>query len=491
VIELLTTDEMGRADALAGHLGMPGAELMLQAGQAVKEAAVGLCAAPGPVLVLCGPGNNGGDGFVAARLLAEDGYEVRLALLGQRPDPASDAAGAEALWHGSAGRFEPAQLQGCALVVDALFGAGLTRDLDGEARIAVEAVNASGIPVLAVDVPSGVDGNSGRVRGTAIRAHTTVTFFRLKPGHLLEPGRGLCGKRVLAQIGVPDAVLLDLDVRTFRNAPALWRATFPVPGAASHKYTRGHALIAAGSEMTGAARLAARAALRTGAGLVTIGAAREVLPIYQAALEAVIVRPTDGARDYAELLGDSRRNALLIGPGAGIGETTRTLVDLALGSGRAVVLDADALTTFEDAPDGLFAAVAGSGGEVVLTPHEGEFRRLFSALAGLPDSKLERARRAAALSGAVVLLKGADTVVAAPDGRAAIADNAPFWLATAGSGDVLAGIITGLLAQGMTAFEAACAAVWMHGEAATGVGPGLIAEDLPEALRPVLRGLYG
>jgi ADP-dependent NAD(P)H-hydrate dehydratase / NAD(P)H-hydrate epimerase len=489
VIELLTSEEMRAADAAAITAGTPGMSLMEAAGRAVADQAVALCPAPGPVLVVCGPGNNGGDGFVAARLLAGRRYEVRLALLGERDTLKGDAAGAARRWNGEVRSFEPSLILGCALIVDAIFGSGLVRDIDGAARGAIEAMNASGKPVLAVDIPSGVDSDSGLVRGAAVKASTTVTFFRFKPGHKLLPGRALAGTLQLAQIGVPDTVLDRIPVRTGLDRPALWGDAFPRPDGASHKYARGHALIAAGSEMTGAARLAARAARRAGAGVVTLTANPEVVSIYQTALEAVIVRPMAGLGDYVKLLDDDRRNALLIGPGAGHGEETRDLVRASLSSGRAVVLDADALTSFETQPRALFSGIADREQPVVMTPHEGEFKRLFRQVFDATPSKLERAREAAKLSGAVVVFKGADTVIAAPDGRVAIADNGPPWLATAGSGDVLAGIVTGLLAQKMPGFEAACAAVWMHGEAGTDIGPGLIAEDLPDALRGVLRGL--
>ncbi len=489
MIELLTSEEMRAADAAAITAGTPGMGLMEAAGRVVADQAAALCPAPGPVLVVCGPGNNGGDGFVAARLLAERGYEVRLALLGERDTLKGDAADAASRWNGEVRSFEPSLILGCALIVDAIFGSGLARDVDGAARGAIEAMNASGKPMLAVDIPSGVDSDSGLVRGAAVRASTTVTFFRFKPGHKLLPGRALAGNLQLAQIGIPDTVLDRIPVRTGLDRPALWGDAFPRPDGASHKYTRGHALIAAGSEMTGAARLAARAALRAGAGVVTVAANPEVVSIYQTALEAVIVRPMAGLGDYVKLLDDDRRNALLIGPGAGHGEETRDLVRASLASGRAVVLDADALTSFETQPRALFSGIADREEPVVMTPHEGEFKRLFRQVFDATPSKLERAREAAKLSGAVVVFKGADTVIAAPDGRVAIADNGPPWLATAGSGDVLAGIVTGLLAQKMPGFEAACAAVWMHGEAGTDIGPGLIAEDLPDALRGVLRGL--
>jgi hydroxyethylthiazole kinase-like uncharacterized protein yjeF len=490
MIELLTTEEMNRADALTVASGRPVGELMLAAGQAVRDAAAEILPEGACIYVLCGTGNNGGDGFVAARLLQESGFSVRLGMVGDPGSMGADAAAAAALWHGPVEQVSAERLGGVSLIVDALFGAGLSRDVEGSALEAVRLVNRSPARVLAVDVPSGVDGTSGEVRGEAVQADATITFFRLKPGHVLLPGRELCGRVRLAQIGIEPAVLDAIGSRTWLNRPSFWDGCFPVPGAGGHKYSRGHALITGGSTMTGAARLAARAALRTGAGLVTLGAPPAVLPIYQAALEVVIVLPMDGRGGFVDLLLDERRNVVLVGPGAGADFATRELSVLALESGRAVVLDADALTSFADEPEHLFSRIR-QNRNVVMTPHEGEFIRLFKGLRGLPQSKIDRARAAAQASGSVVLLKGADTVVAAPDGRAVISDNAPPWLATAGSGDVLAGIITGLLAQGMPAFEAAAAAAWMHGEAAREVGPGLIAEDLPDALRPVLARLYG
>lgn len=487
MIELLSNAEMRSADATAIAGGTPGIHLMEAAGAAVVARALTMMPAAGPVLVICGPGNNGGDGFVAARLLAERGHEVRLALIGERAELKGDAALAASRWKGEVRGFDPSLILGCGIIIDALYGTGLSRDVDGLARAAIEAVNAAEKPVLAVDIPSGVDGDTGQVRGVAVRATATSTFFRLKAGHKLLPGRVLSGEIHLAQIGIADSVLEKISPQVFLNRRDLWDARFPRPDVLSHKYTRGHALIAAGSDMTGAARLAARAALRAGAGVVTLAVPPGVLPVYQAALEAVIVRPMAGVSHYRKMLEDERRNALLLGPGAGSGAPLRDLVHAALASGRAVVLDADALTSFENQPRAFYDAVKSGNRPVILTPHEGEFRRLFRAVFDETQSKLERARRAAAVSGAIVVFKGADTVVAAPDGRAAISDNGPPQLATAGSGDVLAGIVTGLLALGMPGFEAACAAVWLHGEAGNEVGPGLISEDLPDALRPVLR----
>lgn len=478
---LLTPAEMALADRAAIAGGVSGAQLMETAGGAVADAVVARWT-PRPVTVLCGPGNNGGDGFVAARHLAARGWPVRLGLLGERARLAGDAAHHAALWRGAVEPLGPALLDGAGLVIDAIFGAGLARDIDGPARAVIEALAAHPLPVIAVDVPSGVDGASGAVRGAAAPAAVTVTFFRKKPGHLLLPGRALCGEVALADIGIPAQVLDAIAPKLHENGPALWLDGFPWPRLDTHKYQRGHALVAGGEVMTGAARLAARAAARIGAGLVTLAAPAVVWPVYAAALTGVIVQPVRDAADFAALLADVRRNAILIGPGGGATPATRQQVLAALATRRAVVLDADALTVFAGDAPALFAAVAGP---TVLTPHEGEFARLFSA----SGDKLARARAAAALARAVVLLKGPDTVIAAPDGRAVINANAPPDLATAGSGDVLAGLITGLLAQGLDPFGAACAACWLHGDAAADFGPGLVAEDLLDRLPPALARL--
>jgi hydroxyethylthiazole kinase-like uncharacterized protein yjeF len=353
-------------------------------------------------------------------------------------------------------------------------------------------MNASGAPVVAVDLPSGINGSSGLVMGVAVNAARTVTFFRKKPGHLLLPGRLHCGPVHIADIGIPDRVLADIAPATFHNTPALWAEAFPVPRPEGHKYGRGHAVVVSGGlSSTGAARLAARGALRAGAGLTTIASPREAVSVNAAASLAVMVRQVDGARELGAFLADKRHNAVVLGPGGGVGAAMRSQVLAALASEAAVVLDADALTSFAEKPTELFGAI-GQQRPAVLTPHEGEFLRLFSGIDKYSKviAKLERARAAARLSGAVVLLKGPDTVVASPDGRATIADNAPAYLATAGAGDVLSGMIAGLMAQHMPAFEAASAAVWLHGEAAVTFGPGLIAEDLPEALPSVYRRLF-
>jgi hydroxyethylthiazole kinase-like uncharacterized protein yjeF len=330
--------------------------------------------------------------------------------------------------------------------------------------------------------------------GAAVKATQTVTFFRRKPGHLLLPGRLYCGSVMLVDIGILDSVLDTIKPKTFVNDPSSWGGAFPVPAAQGHKYARGHAVVVSGGlATTGAARLAARAALRAGAGLVTIASPNDALSVNAASSLAVMVRPVDGALGLSEFLSDKRRNAVVLGPGGGVGPSMRGQVLAALDSGAAVVLDADALTSFADNPAPLFSAIAARPErDVVLTPHDGEFSRLFRDISSSShvSQKLEKVRAAAKASKAIVLLKGADTVVASPDGRASIADNAPPYLATAGAGDVLAGIIAGLLAQGMASFDAASAAVWLHGEAATEFGPGLIAEDLTEALPAVYRRLF-
>jgi hydroxyethylthiazole kinase-like uncharacterized protein yjeF len=492
-MEVLTTAEMERADRLTIAAGTPGFALMLSAGQAVAEAAVDLVE-EGSILVVAGPGNNGGDGFVAAAELAAQGREVSVILMCERDALKGDAASAARGWKSPVLPFTPQAIGKPALIIDALFGAGLSRSVEGDARAMIEAINANGAPVVAVDLPSGINGTSSAIMGVAVRATETVTFFRKKPAHLLLPGRLYCGRVRLADIGIDARVLEEIKPQCFENTPGVWREAFPVPRISSHKYARGHVLAVSGDvAATGAARMSARAALRAGAGLVTLASPRDALVVNAAALTAVMVRPVDTAIEFGEQLSDKRHNTVVIGPGAGIGPRTVDFVHAALAAQRRVVLDADALTSFADAPDHLFESIkAMSEPQVVLTPHEGEFPRLFSDMSNKHPgrSKLERVRAAAERSGAVVLLKGADTTVAAPDGRATIAANAPPWLATAGSGDVLAGIIAGLLAQGVPAFEAASMGVWMHGEAAREAGPGLIAEDLSETLPAVFRRIY-
>jgi hydroxyethylthiazole kinase-like uncharacterized protein yjeF len=432
--EILTPAEMGRADALADNE----AALMAAAGRAVARAVIRKYQ-PCRTLVLLGPGNNGGDGKVAARFLSEAGWPITLA-----PIATTTAA----------------QVAAADLVIDAVFGAGLSRDISPPVADLLRAARR----LVAIDIPSGVDGATGAVRGFAPRAELTVTFFRLKPGHLLYPGRGLCGEILLRDIGLPESVLESIKPQTFRNGPWLW--TLPVQSGTGHKYSSGDVTVLCGT-MPGAARLACAAARRVGAGMVTLLADTMLIPPEA----GLIVR----ADPLETLIADERRKIWVCGPGLGVGQAGEKLAAL-LAAGKTVLADADALTAYTGAPEKL-------RGVAVITPHAGEFARVFGPHG--PD-KLGAVRAAAAATGAVTVLKGADTIIASPDGRAAINNNAPPWLATGGTGDILSGIIAALLAQGLPPFEAACAGVWLHGAAAQNIGPGLIAEDLPGAIPKVL-----
>ncbi len=498
-LEILTVAEMAEADRLAITSGTTGYRLMEAAGAAVAKACLRhLGAGRGRrVLVLCGPGNNGGDGFVAARRLREAGHVVALAALGDVSALQGDARLAAERWPGPASRLEEVDWRDTDLVVDALFGTGLARPIEGVAAEALTRLAAVRVPVIAIDVPSGIHGDTGQVLSNAVHATETVTFFRLKPAHWLLPGRHHCGVVTLADIGIMDDVLGEISPLTSANKPAAWRSCFPEPKSSGHKYSRGHVLVVSGPMPTlGAARLAARGAARIGAGLVTVASPHDAVEAHAAHLTSIMLRPFDGQDGLAEMLADSRKNAVVLGPGLGVGPETWALVEAALrpnsdGHGRAVVLDADALTSFSGDAAGLGLLIAGANGPVVATPHDGEFARLFSASGEdvRSPSKLERARSGAKILGATLILKGDDSVVASPDGRASIGSADAPWLATAGSGDVLAGMIGGLLAQEMPVFQAVSAAVWLHAAAARSFGLGLISEDLPEMLPLVLRDL--
>lgn len=485
---LLTAAGMRAAEAAWFAAGHDSFALMQVAGAAVAQAAAAHlppagAGGGGRVLVLAGPGNNGGDGFVAARLLLERGHAVTVASLVRRAALRGDAARAAAAFAGAVvppGAAEPADFD---LLIDALFGTGLARPPAGAAAQLIERANAAGRPVLAIDIPSGVEADSGATPGPAVRATETLTFHTPKPGHLLLPGRTLAGRLAVADIGLPPPDAPDL----WQNGPGLW--AWPVPPVDTHKYARGGVAVWSGPRFaTGASRLAAQAALRAGAGAVTLFGPADSLAIHAAHVTAVMLVKADVAA-FARALAGPKLRVACVGPGAG--PPARAAAVAALESGRAVVLDADALTAFADsgAPDHLARLVRRHPRPVVLTPHPGEFARLFPDLAAMPG-RLAQARAAAGRTGATVLLKGADTVIAAPDGRAAINGNAPPWLATAGAGDVLAGFVSALLAQGLPGFESGCAAAWLHGEAATRLGPGLTAEDLPgPVVRAVLSAL--
>ncbi len=482
---LLTADEMRRAEEICCARGpLVSYDLMQSAGRAVARVVQDRWK-PCRVLVLCGPGNNGGDGYIAAEALRAAGWQVKIAATLSN-NPSQDAACAALAWQGETHPLSSNNFDQADLVIDALFGTGLRRPIDGDLAPIIEALNASKKPVVAVDIPSGVDSDTGKNLGIAVQANVTVTFFRKKPGHLLLPGATLSGDVFVAQIGMEDSLLEGEKIIAAENNPDLWLSVFPFPKPEGHKYTRGHALVYGGAIMTGASRLAARAAQRLGAGLVTLAAPQNVVALYAVALESVIVRQADKVDGWRALANDAKKNVILIGPGAGVRKELRDFVLEVLATRKPCVLDADALTAFADGPQTLFKALHP---DCALTPHEGEFARLFGASVDSQADKITRTRKAAALAGSVVLLKGADTVIASPNGHAVVNHNAPPWLATAGAGDVLGGMILGLLAAGMPVFAAATAAAWLHGCIANNFGPGLIAEDLVEGIPGALKGL--
>ena len=479
-LAILTIAEMAAADQAAARAGTPTLDLMEAAGAAVA----GLVQARWnrrPVAVLCGPGNNGGDGYVAARLLAEAGWPVRVTRFGEPPK--GDAAVNAKRWPGEVAVGSGAALADNPLVIDALFGAGLNRPLDGDALRCIERITEEKLVCVAVDVPSGVNGDTGEIMGAAPSCAATVTFFRPKPAHFLYPSKALCGDVTVADIGISDTVLTAIAPRCVHNTPALW--ALPRPSWRDHKYSRG-SVVVVGGEMTGAARLAGRAARRIGAGLLTFAVPSASADIYAVAEAGALITRIDGAGDLDRVVADPRHKAVLIGPGLGRGPQACAMVLRVLDSDKAAVLDADALSCFSGDGAPLFAAIRNRARPVVMTPHGGEFSRLFGASG---QGKLAAARAAAATSGAVMVLKGPDTVIAGEGGLAAISDNAPPWLASGGTGDVLAGMVAGLLAQGMDAFDAACAGAWLQGAAGSACGRGLIAEDLPEALPNLLKSL--
>ncbi len=482
---LLTPAEMTAADAAAAASGIDSYGLMERAGQAVAACALRHYAGACRFVVLCGPGNNGGDGYVAARALAASGAGVALYALGAPRDLKGDAARAYKDWGGKAQQIDRYNPQAGDVVIDAIFGAGLSREVPDVVADVIGRVGDAGVPVVAVDLPSGLCGSRGAPLGSAFQAVYTVTFMTLKPGHLLLPGRSLCGECEVFDIGIPHRIVRSVAGRVVVNGPDLWQNLLPHTQARSHKFTRGHLVVfSGGRSATGAARLSAMAGLRTGAGLVTIASPPDAVAVNAGALTAIMLRPVEDLAALESWLADPRLSTFVLGPGFGVGEKARQFA-LAL-QARHLVLDADGITSFRDQPELLFSDREEGEGSLVLTPHEGEFARLFpdiSADDGI--GKVEKAVAAAGRANAVIVYKGADTVIAAPDGRAAINANAPSWLATAGSGDVLAGVIGGLLAQGMPAFEAAAAGVYLHGEAGTRAGEGLIAEDLPLHIRPL------
>lgn len=476
--EIITVEQMRAIDAASAAAGVPTRLLMENAGRAVAEAMLQRFSRRS-VAVLCGPGNNGGDGWVAARMLRQAGWPVAVWSLVPTEQLRGDAADAAAAWGGAVNLLTGAAPD-ADLFIDALFGAGLSRPLEGEARRLAAVLPRERI--IAVDLPSGFSGDDGdSVGDTHFCATLTVTFVRKKPAHVLAPSRMCCGEVVVSDIGAPESVVAAEQIKLWENAPAQW--VLPWPDAEAHKHARGHVLVASGGHArTGAARLSAMGALRAGAGLVTVLSPRDALAEIAAHLTAIMLREAKGPQSYAE----AARNAqcMILGPAFGVDDAHYKLLCAALEANPRcpLVLDADALTLLAPLTHGLDA-------RDVLTPHLGEFRRAFPGIYSNTPNRVDAARAAAAYARCVVLLKGPDTVIAAPDGRAMVNTTGTPFLATAGSGDVLAGIIGGLIGQGMESFDAACAGAWLHGRAAEAFGPGLIAEDLPRLLPPVLAAL--
>ena len=493
MIELLTPDEMAIADRLTIESGTSGIELMENAGRGIADVVTNLVPCTSRIAILAGPGNNGGDGFVAARILKGFGYSVEVGLLGEPQHIKGDAKLAfdEMDKIGIDSQKLSMQIvEEGDVFIDALFGAGLCRDIEGLVAKLIVAINDSDKQVVAVDLPSGIDGKTGNILGVAFKASETVTFFRKKLGHLLYPGRAYCGKVSLIDIGIPESVLKSVKPAVFCNDYEFWREYIPAFKETGHKYDRGHSLVYSGPiQATGAARLCAEAALRVGAGLVTLASPPSALVVNASQLTAVMVKSVADLAESNQLLANGRFNTVAIGPGFGVGVRTQELVLAILAGTQSVVLDADSLMSFITEPAKLYASIKESSSrEVVFTPHEGEFSRLFGQVSE-SESKVERVRNAARISQAVVVLKGADTVIANPDGMCVINENAPPWLATAGAGDVLAGIICGLMAQSLPAFYATCMGVWLHSEVANRLGPGMISEDLLYGLRSVINDL--
>lgn len=482
---ILTCDQVRAAEQKAADVGISLWALMQKAGQACADV-LHAEFPQGRVVVLAGPGNNGGDAFVAAERLRDLGRTVSLYDLAPAAERTPEGRMALEALTGPRQPLEDMRLQPDDIVLDGLFGAGLSRPLEGEAAFAVEQVNASGAKVVAIDVPSGAMGDTGAISGPAIRADVTVTFCCRKPAHVLYPAAGLCGEVIAAEIGFADFVESVSGGMLHLNDPALWLNKLRWPETGGHKHKRGRLGVVTGPiDGTGAARLAAQAGLRIGAGTVRMFCPPSALIVVATAVTSPLVA---AFKDVHELLSLTEEvQAVVIGPAAGVNDTTRANVEALAKADRTLVLDADAITVFKGEADllgGLLEAPA------VLTPHTGEFERLFPGLLETAPSKIEAAREAARRVSAIVVLKGSDTVIAAPDGRAAVNIHATPFLATAGSGDVLAGVIGGLLAQGLDAFDAACAGVWMHGDAGLRAGPGMMAEDLDAALRETVRDLY-
>ena len=484
MFEILTTAEMKKAEDAAITAGTSATQLMENAGFAVAQEIMN-CLEPCETLVLCGPGNNGGDGFIIAHHLKKNGWPVRVACKAKKTELKGSVAQAAKKWDGAIESLNSnLSVHQTKLVVDAIYGTGFNGQIDPETLTLFDKIRTRKIGVVAVDLPSGVDAATGSVAHGTLQAQLTVTFGRKKIAHVLHTSKFMCGRIIVSHIGVADADIESVHPTFFENHPALWLKDYPLPTPASHKYARGYVMVYGGDDRPGAAILAAEAAQRTGAGVVSFAVSSEKLAVYQTARASIMADAFSDEEDFKALLRDERKTALVIGCGAGANERLENAVLAALPFNKAVVLDGDVFTAFKGKTENLFKSLTPKH---ILTPHEGEFERLFPDLDG---DKLSRARVAAKKCGAIVVLKGADTIIAAPDGTAIIQHDSPATLATAGSGDVLAGLIGGFASQGMTPFMAAAAGVWLHAEAARKHGLGLTAEDIISQISQTLNDLF-
>jgi len=502
---ILSVDQTRQVDQKTIASSKSGFELLSAAGRQVFEVVRDVASKEDRILVACGSGNNGGDGLIAARLLLDAGFKVSVALLSTPESVQGDARLALDALNQPTMKLSYARPNDFELIIDALLGTGIDRLISGKLEQWIDEVNASSASVISIDMPTGISGDSGSVMGTSLKAEHTVTFFRKKPGHVLYPGRHYCGTIHLRQIGIDASLLEALQPVVYENDCSLWQECIPNIEWDAHKYTRGHAVVVTGdASSTGAARLAGRAALRAGAGAVTFACPESAIDTVAAHVTCEMIKRVDSADELEVILAHNRIKSIVLGPGMGVGRQTRAMVETALTSSASVVLDADALTSFENRLDELVKHIAVTKGGVVLTPHMGEFKRLFGEYfsSGTSEThntehksatlnKIQLALDAARACGATVVLKGPDTVIANPDGHCIVNTNAPPWLATAGSGDVLAGTIAGWLAQGVYSFNSASIGCWMHGEAAMAFGPGLIATDIvkqyPSIHRQILK----
>lgn len=471
-MEILTTAQMYGADKETYAKIMPEIQLMENAGFAAA-CQIAQNYSKRPVTVLCGVGNNGGDGFVVARILYDWGWPVEAALTGDEkklsPAAAANAKKFKGIIRPPSFRRLKKMEQNNGLFVDAVFGIGLARPIENDIADFFNALNETSLPCVALDIPSGVRADTGEILGTAPFCDMTITFCRPKIGHFLYPGKERAGRLAVCRIGIPDEIVANQSPRFYENTPDL----FHIPAATpyDHKYSRGAVLVCAG-EMSGAARLAAAAARRAGAGWTAVSCGKADAATFAASDPGLVIQTADSAEEIEKQINDPKITAAVIGMGALKTERTKAFIHAAAESKKPFVADAGALPFIKNIKD---------LSRAVITPHTGEFRRLFPELDG--QDKLTRALAAAEALNCAVVLKGADTVIAAPDGRAAFNSVASFDLATAGSGDVLDGVIGAMLAKGLAPFEAACAGVWLHSRAAETAGQNLIAEDLIACLK--------